>query len=150
MHYFLLNFKKFSKGVLLGLTDGARWQPQQNTYIVMFRQKALDILQKSDIKFPYFPWIMFERELFACMKYHVVYNFATVKKWVHLKRDGFNVHGNVDWQLYGYDVGKYGYDYDNGLYVSALFEVLENYALAYFIYVITSSLQQGSISILYI
>ena len=43
-------------------------------------------------------------------------------------------------QLYGYDADKYGYDYDNGLYVSELFDVLENYALAYFIYVITSSL----------
>ncbi len=114
---------------------------------VMFRQKALDILQKSDLKFPYFPWIMFERELLSCMEYHVVYNLATVKKWVHLKRDRFNTHGNIYWQLYGYDVCKYGYDYDNGLYVSALFEVLENYALAYFIYVITSSLIVSNYSI---
>ncbi len=114
---------------------------------VMFRQKALDILQKSDMKFPYFPWIMFEQELLACMEYHVVYNLATVKRWVHLKRDRFNSHGNVHWQLYDYDVCKYGYDYDNGLYVSALFEVLENYALAYFIYVITSSLIVSNYSI---
>ena len=114
---------------------------------VMFRQKALDILQKSDLKFPYFPWIMFEQELLACMEFHVVYNLATVKKWVRLKRDRFNSHGNIHWQLYGYDVCKYGYDYDNGLYVSALFEVLENYALAYFIYVITSSLIVSNYSI---
>lgn len=28
---------------------------------VMFRQKAFDILQKADMKFPYFPWICFEK-----------------------------------------------------------------------------------------
>ena len=72
----------------------------------MFRQRALEILQQSDLKFPYFPWIVFERELLACMEYHTVYNLATVKEWIHLKRDRFNAHGNVHWQLYGYDVEK--------------------------------------------
>lgn len=106
----------------------------------MFRQRALEILQQSDVKFPYFPWIMFEKELQRCMEYHTVYNLATVKRWVRLKRDRFLSHGDVHLQLYGYDADKYGYDYDNGLYVSELFDVLENYASAYFIYVITSSL----------
>lgn len=106
----------------------------------MFRQRALEILQQSDLKFPYFPWIMFEKELLACMEYHTMYNLATVKKWIHLKRERFLSHGNVHWQLYGYDVEKYGDGYDNGLYITELFDVLENYALAYFIYVIISSL----------
>ena len=114
---------------------------------VMFRQKALEILQKSDLKFPYFPWICFEKELLACMEYHTVYNLATVKKWVHLKRDRFLAHGNTQWQLYGYDVEKYGAVHDNGLYVTELFEVLETYALAFFIYVITSSLIVSNYSI---
>lgn len=106
----------------------------------MFRQRALEILQQSDVKIPYFPWIMFEKELQRCMEYRTVYSLATVKRWVRLKRDRFLSHGDVHLQLYGYDADKYGYDYDNGLYVSELFDVLENYALAYFIYVITSSL----------
>lgn len=106
----------------------------------MFRQRALEILQQSDVKFPYFPWIMFEKELQRCMEYHTVYNLATVKRWVRLKRDRFLSHGDVHLQLYGYDADKYGYDYDNGLYITELFDVLENYASAYFIYVITSSL----------
>lgn len=107
---------------------------------VMFRQRALEIMQNADMKFPYFPWIMFEKEMLACMEYHVVYNLATVKKWVHLKRDRFDAHGNEHWQLYGYDIAKYSMHYDNGLYITELFDVLENYALAYFIYVIESSL----------
>ena len=34
---------------------------------VMFRQEAFKRLQKTDMKFPYFPWIRFEKELRACM-----------------------------------------------------------------------------------
>ncbi|MCM1368203.1 MAG: hypothetical protein NC184_05305 [Roseburia sp.] len=114
---------------------------------VMFRQRALEILQKSDLKFPYFPWICFEQELLHCMAYGVVYNLATVKKWVQLKRQRFNNHGNVQWQLYGYNICKYGNGYDNGLYISELFDVLETYALSYFIYVISSSLIVSNYSI---
>ncbi len=114
---------------------------------VMFRQKALEILQKSDLKFPYFPWICFEQEILRCMEYGVIYNLATVKKWIHLKRDRFYAHGNTHWQLYGYDIEKYGDGYDNGLYISELFDILEVYALAYFIYVISSSIIVSNYSI---
>ena len=41
---------------------------------VMFRQKAFEILQKADMKFPYFPWILFEQELQKCMENHTLYH----------------------------------------------------------------------------
>ena len=65
---------------------------------VMFRQKALSILQQNDMKFPYFPWIKFEDELRACMEHGTVYNLASVKTWVALKRQRFARHRNVHWQ----------------------------------------------------
>ena len=113
----------------------------------MFKQKALEILQRNDMKFPHFPWIMFERELRACMEYGTVYNLATVKAWVVLKRSRFLRHHNTRWQLYGYDVCRYGYTYDDALSVSSLFDVLETYAQAYFIYVMESSLLIANYSI---
>ena len=114
---------------------------------VMFRQKALEILQRNDMKFPFFPWIMFEKELQKCMEYGTVYNLATVKTWVGLKRTRFMRHHNARWQLYGYDAQRYGFTYDDALSVSALFDVLETYAQAYFIYVIESSLIVANYSI---
>lgn len=114
---------------------------------VMFRQKALEILQRNDMKFPFFPWIMFEKELQKCMEYGTVYNLATVKTWVGLKRTRFLRHHNARWQLYGYDAQRYGFTYDDALSVSALFDVLETYAQAYFIYVIQSSLIVANYSI---
>lgn len=114
---------------------------------VMFRQKAYDILKNNDMKFPMFPWIAFEDELRLCMKHGTVYNLATVKEWVELKENRYLRHGSTDLQLYGYDICRYGATYNDGLKISTLFEVLETYAQAYFIYVIESSLIVSNYSI---
>ena len=114
---------------------------------VMFRQKALEILQQNDVKFPYFPWIAFEDELRRCMEHGTVYNLASVKAWVALKRSRFIRHRNAQTQLYGYDYARYGTTFDDSLKISRLFEVLETYAQAYFIYVIQSSLIVANYSV---
>ena len=114
---------------------------------VMFRQKALKILQDNDLKFPHFPWICFEKELQKCMEHGTVYNLASIKDWIRLKRQRFESHGNAERQLYGYDADRYGYEYNDGLKTSGLFDVLETYAQAYFIYVIQSSLIISNYSI---
>lgn len=106
----------------------------------MFRQKALEILLENDMKFPYFPWICFEKELQKCMEYHTVYNLASVKAWVVKKRKRYEIHGTGTGQLYGYDIKRYGETYKDGLKTAHIFDVLETYAQAYFIYVIQSSL----------
>ena len=109
---------------------------------VMFRQKALEILQQNDMKFPYFPWIAFEDELRRCMEHGTVYNLASVKAWVALKRSRFIRHRNAQ-----YDYARYGTTFDDSLKISRLFEVLETYAQAYFIYVIQSSLIVANYSV---
>ena len=114
---------------------------------VMFRQKALDILQKNDMKFPYFPWVCFEMELRRCMEYGTVYNLATAKAWVKLKRERYGKHGDGNLQLFGYDADRYGLIYEDGLLRANLFDILETYAQAYFIYVMQSSLIISNYSI---
>ena len=114
---------------------------------VMFRQEAFKRLQKQDMKFPFFPWICFEKELQACMEYGRVYNLASIRTWVGQKRERYEKHGNADWQLYGYDVCRYGLYFDSALKSEYLFNVLETYAKLYFIYVIESSLLVANYSI---
>ena len=114
---------------------------------VMFRQKAYKILQDNDMKFPYFPWIAFEDELRCCIDYGTVYNLATVKEWIKKKKERFEGHGNADLQLYGYDVEKYGFYYNDALRKSDLFDVLKTYALAYFVYITESSLIVSNYSV---
>ena len=106
---------------------------------VMFRQKAFEILRENDMKFPYFPWICFEKELKKCMEHHTVYNLASVKEWVAKKRARYIKNGGATGQLYGYDEKRYGTIYRDGLKESDIFDILETYAQAYFIYVIESS-----------
>lgn len=113
----------------------------------MFRQKALEILQTCDMRFPKFPWICFEQEIKACMEHHTIFNLSTVKKWVRKKKSRFAKHHNADLQLYSYDWEKHGASFDNALSVTNLFDTLETYAQAYFIYVVSSSLIISNYSI---
>ena len=114
---------------------------------VMFRQKAFELLKKNDMKFPFFPWISFEMELRKCMEYGTVYNLATTKEWVRLKKRRYEKHKNADLQLYGYDTLRYGMKNNDALKIEHLFDVLETYAQLYFIYVIESSLLVANYSI---
>lgn len=114
---------------------------------VMFRQEAFQRLQKQDMKFPFFPWICFEKEIKKCMEYGRIYNLASIRTWIAKKRERYEKHGNADLQLYGYDVGRYALNYENGLKTEYLFDVLETYAKLYFIYVIESSLLVSNYSI---
>ena len=84
---------------------------------VMFRQKAFELLQKTDMKFPYFPWICLEMDLRKCMEYGTVYNLATVKEWANKKRLRYARNGDPQKRLYGYDIERYGMSYDDGLRV---------------------------------
>ena len=107
---------------------------------VMFRQKALEILQNADMKFPYFPWICFEKQIQTAMEYGQIYNLASVKIFVHKKRDRYPKNIDNTEQIYGYDIARYGDKFCDALSVKTLFDILETYALAYFVYVIESSL----------
>ena len=114
---------------------------------VMFRQKAFDILRNCDMKFPRFPWILFEDDIKLKMEDKMVYNLATIKAWVEDKKTAFSNNHNDDSILYYYDWRRYGHDFNDALTVSNLFDVLKTYAQAYFIYVIESSLIISNYSI---
>ena len=114
---------------------------------VLFRNIAYGKLQKTDVKFPNFPWISFEMELRRCMEHGTIFNLATIKEWVKLKRQRYEKHGDANLQLYGYDTERYGMFYYDGLKQEYLFDTLETYAKLYFIYVIQSSLMVTNYSI---
>ena len=114
---------------------------------VMFRNVAYGKLQETDMKFPNFGWIAFEQELRKCMEYGTVYNLASVKEWVNLKRSRYEKHHSDLWQLYGYDSRRYGLYYSDGLKTSYIFDILSTYAQLYFVYVIQSSLIVSNYSI---
>lgn len=111
-----------------------------------FRYKALELLMKNDMKFPFFPWINLENSLRQAIENHSVYNLATVKRFVYSKKKKF-LKNQIKKNIFGYDYERYGYYYDDALDTVDVWKVLESYCQLYFIYLIESSLIMSNYSI---
>ena len=106
--------------------------------VVMQRDKAFEKILENDLKFPYFPWINFERSLKRAIELHLVYNLATARRFVRTRAAYFDRHPSRR-NCFGYDYEHYGFTYNDKLKVVTVWEVLEIYAQLYFIYVIQSA-----------
>lgn len=113
---------------------------------VMLRDKALEKLLEHDLKYPNFPFILFENEIKKTMSKHVIYNLATARKWLMKKKRKF-VKNPCNENIFNYDYMRYNTSYDNNLYIEEIWDSLENYVQLYFIYVIQSSLLLSNYSI---
>ena len=113
---------------------------------VMYRDNAYEIILKCDLKFPYFPWINFENSIRKAMDNHSVFNLATCRRFVVSKMKKFYKHP-IEKYLFGYDFNRYGMEYDNKKYIETLESVLLDYAQAYFIFIVQSSLIVSNFSI---
>lgn len=132
---------------------------------VMFKDKALDILIKNDMKFPNFPWLRFEDDLKRCYANHVrrqeelrdtgstlidktqtIYNLASSKYWVIHQMQKF-LENPCPENLWGYDFLKYKTEYDDDLKITDLFETLITYSKAYLIYICQCSYIFGNFPI---
>ena len=120
---------------------------------VIFRDKALDILQKIDMQYPNFPWLLFETDLRKGFDEGRLYNLASVERYVicrciqserminnegdcikyilrHVRKSGDQFFK----PYWGYDYTKYPRYYNDALKISVLERDLITYAHAYFIY----------------
>ncbi len=132
---------------------------------VMFKDKALEILIKYDMKFPNFPWLQFEDDLKQCYQNHIqrqedlkkygtslvdvtktIYNLASSKYWVISKCQEFLKNPCVS-NLWGYDFEKYKMECDDDLKITDLFEALITYSKVYLIYIVQTSYIFGNLSI---
>ena len=132
---------------------------------VMFKEKALEILIKHDMRFPNFPWLRFKDDLKQCYKNHIqrqedikerglslipvtstIYNLASSKYWVLSKYQEFIKEPCPD-KLWGYDFVRYGRTYDDDLTISDLFDSLITYSKAYLIYITQCSLIFGNLPV---
>lgn len=113
---------------------------------VQLRDQAFEIIVESDLKFPFFPWPALESELERAIAFHGVYSVPSCKAWLNKKK--------LRWQkspcrekIFGYDYERYGLTYDDGHKMADVWQVLEDYACAYFIYTVQSSLILANYSI---
>lgn len=113
---------------------------------IMFRNKAFEMILECDLKFPNFPWINLELTLKRLFNNHSLYNLATIKRYIKVRRDYFSSHQEEKY-IFNYDFKRYGLSYNDGLKVVDIWEVIEEYSQLYFVYIIQSSLILSNYSI---
>ncbi len=113
---------------------------------VQFRDTAFEIILETDMKFPYFPWINFENALKQAIERHNVYDLPSCRLWV---RNACRAFANAQRRenIFNYDYERYGLTYDDKLKLTDIWQALEDYACAYFIYTVQSSLLISNYSV---
>lgn len=105
---------------------------------VQMLDDAFAVILEVDMCFPYFPWINLENELKRAIKYHVVFDRWSLRRWVMKKYDRWR-RSPCREKIFGYDYERYGLTYDNKLEVVDIWKSLHDYACAYFIFTVQSS-----------
>ena len=106
---------------------------------VQMRDDALEIILECDACFPHFPWLRLERVLRQAYADHVIYDKWSCIRFVRALRERFEENPCPE-NIFGYDMERYPLARDNKLYVEDVWETISDYALAYTIYTIQSSL----------
>ena len=113
---------------------------------VKFRDMAFEIIIECDFRFPYMNWATFEQEMKKEIEQHNVFSVPTAREWVREKASLF-VESPLRENIFGYDYERYGLEYDDKLKVWDVWEVIEDYACAYLVYTVQSSLLIANYSI---
>ena len=113
---------------------------------VRMRDMAFEIILESDLKFPNMNWATFEKSVRKMIRKHVIFSLPTARRWVRSRYHEWQRMPNKA-KLFGYDYERYGLDYNDNLKVQNLWEVLDDYACAYLIYTVQSSLLVSNYSI---
>ena len=111
-----------------------------------YKHNAKDIMLKVERWFPDFPWATLQDNIRKYMYYHQIYNLTTCEDYVTKKQQRFVVLPTQD-KLFGYNYEKFRMAYNNGLQMVSLFQALEDYVKAFFVYYIGKSLILGNYSI---
>lgn len=127
------------------------------------RDQALEILLETDMKFPNFPWVRLRAEVKRRMEEHKIVDIFSIRRWVREWKDDFIYfekrkllcwyqkqvqEGKTSKDItFGYDLEHYRITYNDNLQITHLYDAIEDYAQAYFVYSIQTSLIFSNYSI---
>lgn len=133
-------YAEMGEGKTTMLTDWALSMEAQ------LRDDALEVILECDACFPNFPWYALEKALKSAYENHEIWDKWSCLRWIDERRKIFAKSPQAE-NLFGYDIEHYPITHDNKLYVEDIWDVLQDYALAYTIYTIQSSLIVSNYSI---
>lgn len=105
----------------------------------ILRDKLFAIMHEIDLMLPHFPFINLEKEMDKKIKSHQIYNHFLAREFIEKKKEKFIKNKTIK-NLFNYDYKKENVYINNSLFIEDLFEALSDYAQAYYIYQIKSSL----------
>ena len=126
---------------------------------------AFEILLEKDTMFPNFPWQIFRDQLKKRIDNHTIVDLPTCRNWVRSYRTFFDRitalrYTSEEYQTlrkkkgllkndytFGYDYTHYATTYNDNLKITHLFEALEDYACAYLIFTVKTTLLFSNYSI---
>lgn len=113
---------------------------------VRLRDMAFEIIVETDFKFPNMHWATFEQDLKKQIDKHKVFSVPTAKRWVHKCYQSWKRKPEQK-RIWGYDYERYGLTYNDNLKISHIWSALEEYASAYLVYTVQSSLLISNYSV---
>lgn len=114
---------------------------------VELRDMAYEIILETDMHFPYFPWIELELRLRWACQVLTIYDLPSCRKWVRKMRDMWIKEPRDKTLIFNYDYERYGLSYDDKLKLADIWTAIEDYACAYFVYTVQSSLLVANYSV---
>lgn len=105
---------------------------------VQILDDVYEIILETDMHFPYFPWINLENELKRAISFHVVYDVWSCRRWLKKKYRRW-VKQPCREKIFNYDYERYGLTYDDKLIQINIWQALDDYSCAYFVYTVQSS-----------
>lgn len=121
------------------------------------RDQALEIMLEADMKFQNFPWHKLRAAVKQRMEEHRIVDIFSIRRWIRELYSAYSYlenKGLLSWcpdcsreLIFDYDVEHYRMTYNDNLTISHLFDVISDYAQAYFVYAIQTSLILSNYSI---
>ncbi len=127
------------------------------------RDDALEILLETDMKFPNFPWGKLRHEVKRRMEEHLIVDVFSIRSWIREWKSEYlylEKHRLIGWfrkkllckpglfdLTFGYDTKHYRTTYNDNLTVTHFYDAINDYAQAFFVYSIQTSLIFSNYSI---
>jgi len=112
----------------------------------IFRDELYKIIVDVDFKFPNFPFINLENAIKKEVKKHNIYNLATCKAYIKKCFDKWNKRKTNN-NIFGYDFKKYGLCITDNLKLIYIWDCLQEYTQAYYLYSLQTPLLLSNYSI---
>ena len=121
------------------------------------RDQALEVMLEADMKFQNFPWHKLRAAVKQRMEEHRIVDIFSIRRWIRKCYSAYSYlerRGLLSWcpecaseLVFCYDVEHYRMTYNDNLTISHLFDAISDYAQAFFVYSIQTSLILSNYSI---